>query len=95
MRRGRILIFLLLIVVVGVGVLAVGLGLFNTGVSVTPTQEVPSIQVYFAAQNIPQGATITEELLRTDPIPQGLVTEFMFTVVEESNFVGQTARFTL
>ena len=95
MRRGRILIFLLLIVVVGVAVLAVGLGLFNPTTPATNTQEVASIQVYFAAQNIPQGATITEDLLRTDPIPQGLVTEFMFTVGEEANLIGQTARFTL
>ena len=95
MRRGRILIFLLLIVVVGVAVLAIGLGLFNPAGTVTPTQEVAGIEVYFAAQNIPQGATITEDLLRTDPIPQGLVTEFMFTVGEEANLIGQTARFTL
>src|SRR6185436_2825807 len=95
MRRGRILIFLLLIVIVGVGVLAVGLGLFNPTGTVTTTQEVPSIEVYFAAQTIPQGATITEDLLRKDPIPQGLVTEFMFTSGEEANLIGQTARFTL
>lgn len=95
MRRGRILIFLLLIVVVGVAVLAIGLGLFNPAGTVTTTEEVASIQVYFAAQNIPQGATITEDLLRKDPIPQGLVTEFMFTEGEEANLIGQTARFTL
>jgi Flp pilus assembly protein CpaB len=95
MRRGRILIFLLLIVVVGVGVLAVGLGLFNPVSPVTTTQEAPGIEVYFAAQNIPQGATITEDLVQTFPLPQGQVTEFMFTVGEEPNLIGQTARFTL
>lgn len=94
MRRGRILIFLILIVVVGIGVLAVGLGLFNTGGTVTPT-EVASAQVYFAAQNIPQGTTITQEMLGTFSIPQGNVAEVMFTVGEEANLVGQTARFTL
>ena len=95
MRRGRILIFLLLIVIVGVAVLAIGLGLFNPVNPVAPTQEVAGIDVYFAAQTIPQGATITQDLLRTDKLPQGLVTEFMFTVGEEANLVGQTARFTL
>ncbi|HEU0291936.1 MAG TPA: SAF domain-containing protein [Anaerolineales bacterium] len=95
MRRGRILIFLLLIVVVGVAVLAVGLGLFNPTAPVVSTQEATGIKVYFAAQRIPQGAPITQDLLRTDPIPQGLVTEFMFTEGEEANLIGQTARFTL
>ena len=95
MRRGRILIFLLLIVVVGVAVLAVGLGLFKPVAPAITTTEEAGVDVYFAAQTIPQGATITKELLRTDKLPQGLVTEFMFTVGEEANLIGQTARFTL
>jgi Flp pilus assembly protein CpaB len=94
MRRGRILIFLILIVVVGLGVLAVGLGLFNTGGTVVPT-ETATTQVYFAAQNIPQGTTITQEMLGTFSLPQGNVAEVMFTAGEEANLVGQTARFTL
>jgi pilus assembly protein CpaB len=94
MRRGRILIFLVLIVLVGAGVLAVGLGLFNPGGTATPT-EVASSQVYFASQNIPQGTTITQEMLGTFSIPQGNVAEVMFTVGEEANLVGQRARFTL
>jgi Flp pilus assembly protein CpaB len=95
MRRGRILIFLLLIVVVGVAVLAVGLGLFNPVTPAITTTEEAGVDVYFAAQTIPQGATITQDLLRTDKLPQGLVTEFMFTVGEEANLINQTARFTL
>jgi Flp pilus assembly protein CpaB len=94
MRRGRILIFLILIVVVGLGVLAVGLGLFNTSGTVPPT-ETATTQVYFAAQNIPQGTTITQEMLGTFSLPQGNVAEVMFTAGEEANLVGQTARFTL
>jgi Flp pilus assembly protein CpaB len=94
MRRGRIFIFLILIVVVGIAVLAVSFGLFNTGGTVTPT-EAASSQVYFASQNIPQGTTITQEMLGTFSIPQGNVAEVMFTVGEEANLVGQTARFTL
>jgi len=94
MRRGRILIFLVLIVVVGIGVLAVGLGLFNpTGTPVAT--EAASSQVYFASQNIPQGTTITQEMLGTFSIPQGNVAEVMFTVGEEANLVGQKAKFTL
>jgi pilus assembly protein CpaB len=94
MRRGRIFIFLILIVVVGIAVLAVSFGLFDTGVTTAPT-EVASSQVYFASQNIPQGTTITQEMLGTFSIPQGNVAEVMFTVGEEANLVGQTARFTL
>jgi Flp pilus assembly protein CpaB len=95
MRRGRILIFLLLIIIVGVAVLAVGLGLFNPISPVVSTPEATGIQVYFAAQNIPQGAEITQDLITTYPLPQEQVTEFMFTVGEEANLIGQSARFTL
>ncbi len=94
MRRGRIIIFLVLIVVVGIGVLAVSLGLFNPNTAATPTQ-VASTQVYFASQNIPQGTTITKEMLGTFSIPQENVAEVMFTTGEEANLVGQKARFTL
>jgi len=94
MRRGRIIIFLVLIVVVGIGVLVVGLGLFNPSAAVTPT-EAATTQVYFASQNIPQGTTITKDMLGTFSIPQGNVAEVMFTTGEEANLVGQRARFTL
>ena len=94
MRRGRILIFLILIVVIGIAVLAVSFGLLDTGGGAVPT-EAASSQVYFASQNIPQGTTITQEMLGTFSIPQGNVAEVMFTVGEEANLVGQTARFTL
>jgi len=94
MRRGRIIIFLVLIVVVGLGVLAVGLGLFNPTAAVAPT-EVASVQVYFASQNIPQGTTITQDMLGTFSLPQANVAEVMFTVGEEANLVGQKAKFTL
>jgi len=94
MRRGRIFIFLILIVVVGVAVLAISFGLFDTGGTPVPT-EVASSQVYFASQNIPQGTTITQEMLGKFSIPKGNVAEVMFTEGEEANLVGQTARFTL
>ena len=94
MRRGRIIIFLVLIVVVGIGVLAVGLGLFNPPTAAAPTQGA-TVQVYFASQNIPQGTTITKDMLSTFSIPQGNVAEVMFTAGEEANLIGQKAKFTL
>ncbi|HXF83815.1 MAG TPA: hypothetical protein VNK49_00340 [Anaerolineales bacterium] len=93
MRRGRILIFLVLIVLVGLGILAV----FLTQVApptVVPTQ-ANFKQVYYAAQNIPAGTTITQEMLGTFSLPPENVAEVMFEVGEEANLVGQIARFTL
>lgn len=93
MRRGRLLIFLVLIVIVGLGLLAVVFTLFPTP-SVQPTQAALT-EIYYAAQNIPQGTTITEEMLGKLAIPPENVAEVEFTVGEEANLVGQTARFTL
>ncbi len=94
MRRGRILIFLLLIVIVGVGVLVVGLGLLNPTAPAAQTQTA-TVEVYYAAQNIPQGTKITQDMLKTFSLPQENVAEVMFTKGEEANLIGQTARFTL
>ncbi|HUE97857.1 MAG TPA: hypothetical protein VMN99_01310 [Anaerolineales bacterium] len=93
MRRGRILIFLVLIVVVGLALLYFALTQFG-GVTIQPT-EVPLTQVYFARQNIPQGTTITQEMLDTFSIPPENVAEVMFTVGEEGALVGQAARLSL
>jgi pilus assembly protein CpaB len=93
MRRGRILIFLVLIVVVGLGVLAYALTQFAPQTA-QPTAETLT-EIYYAAQNIPQGTTITQEMLGKLAIPPERVAEVEFTVGEESNLVGQTARFTL
>ena len=93
MRRGRIFIFLILIVVIGLGLLALvwtQLG-GNTPVATPAT----FTDVFFAAQNIPQGTTITREMLGTFSIPPENVAEVMFTTSEESALVGQTTRFTL
>ena len=93
MRRGRILIFLVLIVVVGLGLLALLWTQFGR-VAPQPTQAVLT-EVFYAAQNIPQGTTITREMLGTFSIPPENVAEVMFTANEESGLVGQTARLTL
>jgi Flp pilus assembly protein CpaB len=93
MRRGRILIFLVLIVVVGLALLALVFTQFG-GTPSAPTQAAFT-DVFYAAQNIPQGTTITREMLGTFSIPPENVAEVMFTTSEESALVGQTARFTL
>lgn len=41
-------------------------------------------QVYYAAQNIPQGTEITQEMLGTFSIPPENVVEVMFEVGEET-----------
>jgi len=94
MRRGRILIFLVLIVVVGLALLAYALTQFRVP-NAQPTQAAALTEIYYAAQNIPQGTTITEEMLDTLQIPPENVSEVEFTVGEEANLVGQSARFTL
>jgi hypothetical protein len=62
MRRGRILIFLVLIVVIGLALLYFAYTQFGGGITAQPTQAALT-EVYFAAQNIPQGTTITQEML--------------------------------
>jgi pilus assembly protein CpaB len=94
MRRGRLLIFLVLIVVVGLALLVLVLTQFAPQTGGTPT-EASLTEIYYAAQNIPQGTTITAEMLGKLSIPPENVAEVEFTVGEESNLIGQTARFTL
>ncbi len=94
MRRGRILIFLVLIVIVGLGLLALAWTQLGGGTGAEPTQAVFT-EVFYAAQNIPQGTTITTEMLGKFSIPPENVAEVMFTASEENSLVGQTARFTL
>ena len=94
MRRGRIFIFLILIVLVGAVLLYVAYTQFAPTVVAPPTQ-APLTNVYYAAQNIPQGTKITEDMLGTFAIPPENVAEVMFTADEKDALVGQTARFTL
>jgi Flp pilus assembly protein CpaB len=94
MRRGRIFIFLILIVVVGLALLYFAYTQVLGGGIAQPTQP-PLTEVYFAAQNIPQGTTITPEMLDTFSIPPENVAEVMFTGGEESALIGQAARFSL
>jgi Flp pilus assembly protein CpaB len=94
MRRGRILIFLVLIVVIGLALLYFAYTQFGGGITPQPTQAALT-EVYYAAQNIPQGTTITQEMLGTFSIPPENVADVMFTRGEEGALVGQAARFSL
>jgi pilus assembly protein CpaB len=91
MRRGRLLIFLVLIVVVGLGVLFAVVTLLAPQVPQSGVQETPLTEIYYAAQNVPQGSKITEELLGTFSIPSANVAEVMFTISEKDNLVGKNA----
>lgn len=95
MRRGRLLIFLVLIVVVGLGVLYAVLTLLTPSQSTSGQQQTSLTEIYYAAQNIPQGTKISAELLGKFSIPSANVAEVMFTVGEEANLIGQSARVTL
>lgn len=78
MRRGRTLILVLLIIIIGLIVGFVALRQFV----LTPTTEEQQpvfVEVFYAAQNIPQGGPITEEVLLTMNIPQENVVEVMYT----------------
>jgi pilus assembly protein CpaB len=93
MRRGRLLIFLVLIVIVGLALLVLVLTQFGSQTA-APTP-ASFTEIYFAAQNIPQGTEITAEMLGKLSIPPENVAEVEFTVGEETNLIGQTARFSL
>ena len=95
MRRGRILI--LLVLIVGLGLVLVWFFFNQIGVpqGAQPTQAPSLTEIYYAEQNIPQGTIITEEMLGKLSIPPEKVAEVEFTVGEEGNLIGQTARFLL
>lgn len=95
MRRGRIFLFLILIVVVGLALLYFAYTQFLAGGGPQVTPVAPLTEVYYAAQNIPQGTAITEEMLGTFSIPPENVADVMFTRGEENALVGQAARFSL
>jgi pilus assembly protein CpaB len=94
MRRGRILIFLVLIVIVGLGLLYLAWTQLGGAATPVATQAVLT-EVFYAAQNIPQGTVITIDMLGKFSIPPENVAEVMFTSGEQDALVGQTARFTL
>lgn len=94
MRRGRSLILILLIVII---LLAVGFFAFNQ--LLTPPEaavdQTVYVNVYYTAQNVPQGGRITEDVLATLRIPQENVVTVMYTADELPFLVDKIARFPL
>jgi Flp pilus assembly protein CpaB len=77
MRRGRTLILVLLIIIIG---LVVGFVAIRQFLLTSQQGEQPVfVDVYYAAQNIPQGGEITEAALATMRIPQENVVAVMYT----------------
>lgn len=77
MRRGRTLILVLLVVIIG---LAVGFVAIRQFLLAPQQADQPVyVDVYYAAQNIPQGGEITEAVLATMSIPQEKVVAVMYT----------------
>ncbi|HLO14579.1 MAG TPA: SAF domain-containing protein [Anaerolineales bacterium] len=92
MRRARILIFLVLIVVIGLALLYFAYTQLGGFRPVQPTQAALT-EVFYAAQNIPQGETIKQEMLGKFSIPSEHVADVMFTADEQNALVGQIARY--
>lgn len=93
MRRARTLILVLLIIIIAVVVGFVLLRqIFTPEVS---TDQTVYVDIYFAAQNIPQGGRITEDVLLTLRIPQENVVSVMYTTDELPFLVDKFAKFPL
>lgn len=93
MRRGRTLILVLLIIIIALVVGFVAVRQFLT----PPAAEDQTIyvDVYYAAQNIPQGGRITEDVLATLSIPQANVVSVMYTRDELPFLVDKLAKLPL
>jgi len=94
MRRGRTLIFVLLILIVGLVVAYFGIRALRPILSPPPPEPV-DVQIFVAAQPIPQGGKITEDVLTTILVPADKVSTVEFTVDEKSQLVGKVAKFPL
>ncbi len=95
MRRGRNLIFLLLIVIIGLVVVYAAFQWFINRQAANQPQAVSNVEIFVAGQNIPQGATISEDELATILVPQDKVSAVEFTADEKAQLVGKVARFPL
>jgi len=94
MRRGRIFIFLALILIIGLAVVALVFRQFLLpGPQAAETPQSLTVKVYIAGQNIPQGETITEDVLATIDIPQESVVSVMFTEDQRGDLVNKVARY--
>jgi Flp pilus assembly protein CpaB len=95
MRRGRIFIFLALILIIGLAVVALVFRQFILPGTPSPSspQQAATVKVFIAGQNIPQGDTITDEVLTTIDIPPESVVSVMFTADQRADLVGKTAKY--
>jgi Flp pilus assembly protein CpaB len=91
MRSGRILIVVAVILIFGLVVAVVALPRILPGLGATPTPA--PFEVYYAIQEIAQGATITDEYLGFYTLPQTAVAEGMFTRQERDQLVGKFAKY--
>ena len=96
MRRGRIFIFLALILIIGLAVVALVFRQFLLpGPQSAAPQAAATVKVFIAGQNIPQGGTITDDVLTTIDIPRDSVVSVMFTVDQRADLVNKVARYPL
>ena len=95
MRRGRIFIFLALILIIGLAVAAIFLRQLTPAEPSGGGEPVPpqTVDVYVAGQSIPQGETITDDLITTISIPVDTQNPVMFTVEEHDDLVGKLAKY--
>ena len=95
MRRGRIFIFLALILIIGLAVVALVFRQFILPGTPSPSspQQAATVKIFIAGQNIPQGETITDEVLTTIDIPPESVVSVMFTADQRADLVGKTAKY--
>ena len=94
MRRGRTLILVLLIIIIALVVGFVALRQFLFTPQATEDQTI-YVEVYYAAQNIPQGGRVTEDVLATLSIPQENVVSVMYTKDELPFLVDKIAKLPL
>ncbi len=97
MRRGRIFIFLALILIIGLAVVALVFRQFLVpgGTPSLPAEQSPTVQVFIAGQNIPQGERITDDVISTISVPQDSVVSVMFTADQRAELVNKVARYPL
>jgi pilus assembly protein CpaB len=84
-------VFLIIIIAAVVAYVAYSQYMATKAVVVPPA----SVEVYIAGQNIPQGGTITADLLATIKIAPENVVEVMYTLEEQPTLVGKAAKFPL
>ncbi|MBI5955100.1 MAG: hypothetical protein HY865_25875 [Chloroflexi bacterium] len=92
MRRARTLIFIFLIIIIAAVVAYV---VYSTYVKPAPVETAAYVEVFIAAQPIPQGGTITADMLTTIKIAPENEVGVMFTLAERDGLVGKTAKFPL